>query len=89
MNSMLELTVTQLSAGYGPHAVLHDVSLAAVAGQIVGLIGENGAGKTTLLRAISGTIQRKARAVFSQGPKPRVRPSIARNAMAGATTIRS
>ena len=39
------------------------------------------------LRAASGISQRVASVVFSHGPKPRVRPSAARKAMAGANTI--
>jgi iron complex transport system ATP-binding protein len=37
--------------------VLYDISLAAQAGQVLGLIGPNGAGKSTLLRAISGALR--------------------------------
>ena len=48
------LTISNLNVGYGPVQVLFGVSLAAQAGQCVGVLGPNGAGKTTLLRAISG-----------------------------------
>jgi branched-chain amino acid transport system ATP-binding protein len=47
------LEITDLSAGYGPAAVLHDVSLDVGAGEIVALIGPNTAGKSSLLRTIS------------------------------------
>jgi branched-chain amino acid transport system ATP-binding protein len=48
------LEVERLTAGYGPMAVIHDVSLSLDHGEIVGLLGRNGAGKTTTLMAIAG-----------------------------------
>src|SRR5260370_8190805 len=48
------LHIDELSAGYGPLAVLHSVSLNVRAGERVGIIGLNGHGKSTLLRAIAG-----------------------------------
>jgi len=54
--TIADLTIENLSAGYDRTVVLRDISLAAQAGQVLGLIGPNGAGKSTLLRAISGTL---------------------------------
>lgn len=48
------LTLTGLSAGYGPVTALEDVSLTAREGEITAVLGANGAGKTTLLRTVSG-----------------------------------
>jgi branched-chain amino acid transport system ATP-binding protein len=48
------LTLTDLSAGYGPISALEDVTLTAREGEITAVLGANGAGKTTLLRTISG-----------------------------------
>jgi len=50
------LRLENLSAGYGPAAVLQDVSLEIRKGETVALLGPNGAGKSTLLAAITGTI---------------------------------
>jgi len=50
------LILEEVSAGYGPVQVLHDVSLHVPPKEIVALIGANGAGKTTTLSAISGTL---------------------------------
>ena len=51
------LTVTDLSAGYGPVTALDGVSFEAPRGEITAVLGANGAGKTTLLRTISGLIR--------------------------------
>jgi branched-chain amino acid transport system ATP-binding protein len=48
------LTVSRLTAGYGPQVIIKDLSLSLGTGDFVGLIGPNGHGKTTLLRTISG-----------------------------------
>jgi len=48
------LQVSQLSAGYGPLTVLHDLDMTVYAGERIGLVGLNGHGKSTLFRAISG-----------------------------------
>ncbi|SDO64941.1 branched-chain amino acid transport system ATP-binding protein [Nakamurella panacisegetis] len=50
------LLVENVSAGYGRHIVLREVSL-TVDGEIVSLLGHNGAGKSTLLRAVSGALK--------------------------------
>lgn len=47
------LEIRQLSAGYGPLRVLHEIDLTVRAGQRIGLVGLNGHGKTTLIRAIT------------------------------------
>jgi iron complex transport system ATP-binding protein len=50
------IAVSQLSVVLGGRRVLHDVSLAAGAGELVALCGPNGAGKSTLLRALAGLL---------------------------------
>ena len=55
MAALLELT--GVSAGYGPTAVLHGISLSVEEGEIVSVLGANGAGKTTTLRAITGGVR--------------------------------
>jgi len=51
------LDVRSLSAAYGKHPSLQDVSLTVTPGEIVVILGANGAGKSTLLRAISGVCE--------------------------------
>lgn len=47
------LSGEHLSAWFGRHQVLHDVSLVAEPGAVTTLIGPAGAGKTTLLRSLN------------------------------------
>lgn len=47
------LQIQQLSAGYGPLRVLHEIDLTVAQGQRIGLVGLNGHGKSTLIRAIT------------------------------------
>ena len=54
------LEAEELTAGYGPVNVLHEVSLHLSTHEIVCIIGPNGAGKSTVLRAISGQILPRA-----------------------------
>ena len=61
------LQVTNLVAGYGKVQVLHGLTLAIDAGQLVTLIGSNGAGKTTTLRALSGMIRPEAGKILLNG----------------------
>ena len=51
------LDVSNLSASYGQHRALDNVSVRVDKGEIVVILGANGAGKSTLLRAISGVCE--------------------------------
>ena len=60
------ISAENISLNYGVNTVLHHVSLAISAGEIITVVGPNGSGKTTLLRALigamppsAGTITRK------------------------------
>lgn len=50
----LNLTVENLTAGYGNAGVIQGLDLNVGAGQLVVVLGPNGSGKTTLLRTIAG-----------------------------------
>jgi len=50
------LTVSGLSARFGPVHALAGIDLAVYPGELVALAGENGAGKTTLVRCIAGDV---------------------------------
>jgi len=51
--------VDDLNLSYGNGYVVKDLTLSAVAGEILALMGRNGAGKTTLLRSLVGLLPPK------------------------------
>ena len=51
------LSVDGLSAGYGGVAVVRELDLHVLPGEVVALLGPNGAGKTTTLLSISGMLK--------------------------------
>jgi ABC-type branched-subunit amino acid transport system ATPase component/MFS family permease len=55
-----EVEVRELSLSFGGNNALHDVSMHADHGEIVGIIGPNGAGKTTLFDVVSGFLHADA-----------------------------
>jgi branched-chain amino acid transport system ATP-binding protein len=61
------LELDGVTSGYGRSPVLHDVSLAVGAGEIVALIGANGAGKSTLLNTIMGLVTASSGAIRFDG----------------------
>ena len=54
------LEVSAVSAFYGKHRALDNVSLNVARGEIVVILGANGAGKTTLLKVIAGLVSAPA-----------------------------
>lgn len=50
------LTLAKVSSGYGPVAIIDDLTLSIRAGEIFALMGKNGMGKTTLLKTILGFV---------------------------------
>ena len=61
------LEVQDLHAWYGESHVLHGVTFAVPAGEVVTLLGRNGAGKTTTLKSIMGMIARRRGSVRFEG----------------------
>lgn len=51
------LSLDKISAGYGEHIVLKDVSLSVESGARIGLLGVNGAGKSTLVKLLCGELR--------------------------------
>lgn len=80
---MTLLHVSNLTAGYGPVAVLEGIDLEVNEGEIVVMLGANGAGKTTTMRAISGLIPRQGVIELDGRSIQRARPdSIVRHGIA-------
>jgi branched-chain amino acid transport system ATP-binding protein len=53
--------------GYGKTKVLHDISLRAQPGEVVGILGTNGAGKSTLARLVAGILPQWQGTVWVNG----------------------
>ena len=64
---MALLEATGVVAGYGETEILHGVSVAVNAGEMVTIIGPNGCGKSTLMKAIVGLVRVRAGAVRFRG----------------------
>jgi branched-chain amino acid transport system ATP-binding protein len=69
------LALDRVSAGYGPVAVLHEVSLRVSEGEMVCLLGANGAGKSTTVRTISGLLRPTAGTITFLGDRLDGRPA--------------
>jgi branched-chain amino acid transport system ATP-binding protein len=61
------LSVDGLQAWYGESHVLHGVSFAVNAGEVVTLLGRNGAGKTTTLKSIMGIVAKRTGSITFEG----------------------
>ena len=51
------LNVTNLTHGFGEHAIFNDVSFRLLKGEHIGLVGANGEGKSTFMNIITGQLQ--------------------------------
>jgi len=53
---MTVVDVRRLAVGYDGREILHDITLAVPAGEVVAVLGANGSGKSTLIRTILGLV---------------------------------
>ncbi|MEX3557716.1 MAG: ATP-binding cassette domain-containing protein [Burkholderia sp.] len=83
------LALDRVTLELGGRTILREVSLAAEAGEFVGVLGPNGAGKTTLMRAVLGLVPATSGRISVAGaPVARGNPAIGympqiRSALAG------
>lgn len=52
----MKLSVQQLHYHVGKTVLLHNITLEAFSGEVIGIIGPNGAGKSTLLKHIAAIL---------------------------------
>jgi len=64
---MFNLRLDNISLGYSKRTVLHNISLEAKPGEILGIIGPNGSGKSTLIKGITRLIQPISGQIFLDG----------------------
>jgi ABC-type branched-subunit amino acid transport system ATPase component len=80
------LKVDQVTAGYGPLIIIHEICLDQEKGTILSVIGPNGAGKSTLLRVIAGQLRAVEGRIFFNG-KDLGRASIAQRGEQGIVFV--
>jgi iron complex transport system ATP-binding protein len=64
---MIKVEMQKVTLGYGHKAILKDIDLYALPGEMVGLIGPNGCGKSTIIRALSHVITPLSGKIFLDG----------------------
>jgi branched-chain amino acid transport system ATP-binding protein len=69
------LRLEGVSARYGHHSALRDVTLEAHEGEVVSILGVNGAGKTTTARVISGMLKASGGEIHFDGRRIDGRPA--------------
>jgi iron complex transport system ATP-binding protein len=80
MASTPRLQIEGLGLSRGRRAVVHDVSLSVMPGELVALVGPNGAGKTSLVQAVCGLLKPdggrvaiNGQALVTLGPRDRAK----------------
>ncbi|EIE49658.1 putative branched-chain amino acid ABC transporter, ATP-binding protein [Citreicella sp. 357] len=80
------LSLSNVDSFYGRSQALHDMTVAAPEGSILGILGRNGVGKTTLLRTILGLTDR-SEGQITLGDKPIARLATHERARAGIAYV--
>lgn len=61
------LELRNVNMSFGPIDVLHNISLAVHAGEVLCLLGDNGAGKSTLIKTLAGVHKATSGQIFMDG----------------------
>ncbi len=64
---MFKLRLDNVSLGYNKQTVLHNISLEAKPGEMLGIIGPNGSGKSTVIKGITQLIKPSSGHIFLDG----------------------
>ncbi|MGC8522284.1 MAG: ATP-binding cassette domain-containing protein [Steroidobacteraceae bacterium] len=75
------LRITRLTAGYGAHPVLQELSLEVPAGQWCAVLGPNGSGKSTLLYSVAGLLRPRSGQIELSGVALQSAPAAAKRAL--------
>lgn len=67
MNKSAVLTAQNITAGYGGHPAINDITIELRQDEVLCLIGHNGAGKSTLLKCLFGLLASKSGSVMIDG----------------------
>ena len=70
-NATAHLEVRSLACSRGSSRLIHDLSFALAAGEIISVRGPNGSGKTTLLRCVAGLTRPDAGEILWNGVSSR------------------
>jgi branched-chain amino acid transport system ATP-binding protein len=73
-----ELTLSNVTAGYGEFIILHSISLEVPRNEITALVGPNGAGKTTTLKTIMGMTRLRSGSIYFGGEDITKKPTYRR-----------
>lgn len=66
----MSIEVHEVTAGYGPTPVLHNISLKVAGNEWIGVLGPNGAGKSTLMKVVAGLHAPDSGTVVVEGATP-------------------
>jgi simple sugar transport system ATP-binding protein len=61
------IAMRQINKSFGAVRALHNVNLALMPGEVLGLVGDNSAGKSTLMKILTGAYQRDSGDILVAG----------------------
>jgi urea transport system ATP-binding protein len=80
MSAARRLVFENLTGGYGSTTIVRDLSGAALAGEVLCVLGRNGVGKTTLMKLLTGYLPCEGRVLLDNTPITSYDPAARRRA---------